>query len=191
MVPDPKDSRYGYSMSQQGFVVRYDRETGNGKMVRPTHPDSKVKLRFNWNSAIALDPHDNETIYFGSQFVHKSSNKGHEWDIISPDLTTNDPAKQKQHESGGITMDATGAENHTTILVVEPTKLEKGLLWVGTDDGLIQLTRDSGKTWNNVTPKLKSFPKGSWVAQIKASPFNAGEAYAVVNNYRKFDYKPY
>ena len=191
VVPDPKNSRFGYSMSQQGFVVRYDRETGNGKMVRPTHPDPNVKLRFNWNSAIALDPHNNETIYFGSQFVHKTSNKGHEWEIISPDLTTNDKSKQKQHESGGITMDATGAENHTTILVITPTKLEKDLLWVGTDDGLIQLTRDGGKTWANVTPKNKSFPKGSWVAQIKASPYNAGEAYAVINNYRNFDFKPY
>ena len=191
VVPDPNDSRYGYSMSQQGFVVRYDRQTGNGKIVRPTHPDPKVKLRFNWNSAIALDPHDNKTLYFGSQFVHKSSNKGHEWEIISPDLTTNDKSKQKQHESGGITMDATGAENHTTILAITPTKLEKGLLWIGTDDGLIQLTRDGGQTWNNVTPKNKSFPKGSWIAQIKASPFNAGEAYAVINNYRNFDFKPY
>ncbi len=191
VVPDPNDSRYGYSMSQQGFVVRYDRETGNGKIVRPTHPDPKVKLRFNWNSAIALDPHDNKTLYFGSQFVHKSSNKGHEWEIISPDLTTNDPNKQKQHESGGITMDATGAENNTTILVIEPTKLEKGLLWIGTDDGLIQLSRNGGESWTNVTPKNKSFPKGSWIAQIKASPFSAGEAYAVVNNYRNFDFKPY
>ncbi len=191
VVPDPKNSRYGYSMSQQGFVVRYDRETGNGKIIRPTHPDPTVKLRFNWNSAIALDPHDNETLYFGSQFVHKSSNKGHEWEIISPDLTTNDPSKQKQHESGGITMDATGAENHTTILAITPTKLEKGLLWVGTDDGLIQLSRNGGQTWTNVTPKNKSFPKGSWIAQIKASPFNAGEAYAVINNYRNFDFRPY
>ena len=191
VVPDPNDSRYGYSMSQQGFVVRYDRKTGNGKIVRPTHPDPNVKLRFNWNSAISIDPHDNKTIYFGSQFVHKSLNKGHEWDIISPDLTTNDPSKQKQHESGGITMDATGAENHTTILAITPTKLEKGLLWVGTDDGLIQLTRDGGANWTNVTPKNKNFPKGSWIAQIKASSFNAGEAYAVVNNYRNFDFRPY
>lgn len=191
VIPDPKNSRYGYGMSQQGFVGRYDRKTGYTKMIRPTHPNPDVKLRFNWNAAIAMDPFDSETLYFGSQFVHKSTNKGHEWDIISPDLTTNDPEKQKQHESGGITMDATGAENHTTILVITPTKLEKGLLWVGTDDGQIQLTRDGGNSWSNITPKIKSFPKGSWIAQIKASPFNAGEAYAVVNNYRNFDFKPY
>ncbi len=191
VIPDPKNSRYGYGMSQQGFVGRYDRKTGNAKMIRPTHSNPKVKLRFNWNAAIAMDPFDSETLYFGSQFVHKTSNKGHEWDIISPDLTTNDPEKQKQHESGGITMDATGAENHCTILTITPTNLEKGLLWVSTDDGQIQLSRNGGETWTNITPKNKSFPKGSWIAQLKASPFNAGEAYAVVNNYRNFDFKPY
>lgn len=191
VVPDPKDSRYGYSMSQQGYVGRYDRVTGNFKMVRPTHPDPTVQLRYNWNAAIAIDPFDNKTLYFGSQFVHKSGNQGHEWDIISSDLTTNDPEKQKQHESGGLTMDATGAENHCTILAITPSSLEKGLLWVGTDDGNVQLTRDGGKTWNNVTPKNKNFPKGSWIAQVKASPYNAGEAYAVINNYRNFDFKPY
>ena len=125
------------------------------------------------------------------KFVHKTTNKGHEWDIISPDLTTNDQEKQKQHESGGITMDATGAENHCTILAITPNSLEKGLLWVSTDDGQIQLSRNGGETWSNVTPKTKNFPKGSWIAQLKASPFNAGEAYAVVNNYRNFDFKPY
>ncbi|MCF6349331.1 MAG: hypothetical protein L3J20_13740 [Flavobacteriaceae bacterium] len=191
VIPDPKNSRYGYGMSQQGFVGRYDRQTGNAKLIRPTHPDPKVKLRFNWNAAIAIDPFDSETLYFGSQFVHKTSNKGHEWNIISPDLTTNDPEKQKQHESGGITMDATGAENHCTILTITPTNLEKGLLWIGTDDGQIQLSRNGGETWSNITPKIKSFPKGSWIAQIKASLFNAGEAYAVINNYRNFDFKSY
>jgi len=191
VVPDPKNTRYGYSMSQQGVVRIYDRVTGNNKMVRPTHPDPNVKLRFNWNSAIAMDPFDNETIYFGSQFVHKSTTKGHEWDIVSADLTTNDPEKQKQHESGGITMDATGAENHCTILAITPSTIEKGLLWVGTDDGQIQLSRNGGATWTNVTPKGKKILKGGWVAQIKASTFNASEAYAVVNNYRNFDFKPY
>ncbi len=191
VVPDPKNFRYGYSMSQQGSVSIYDRVTGNNKTVRPTHPDPAVKLRFNWNSAIALDPFDNETVYFGSQFVHKTVNKGHEWDIISPDLTTNDPEKQKQHESGGITMDATGAENHCSILAITPSTLEKGLLWVGTDDGQIQLSRNGGDTWTNVTPKGKKMLKGGWVAQVKASTFNAGEAYAVINNYRNFDFKPY
>ncbi len=191
VIPDPKDSRYGYSMSQQGNVSRYDRETGANKGIRPTHPDPDVKLRFNWNSAIAIDPFDDQTIYFGSQFVHKSSNQGHEWEIISPDLTTNDPDKQKQYESGGLTMDATGAENYCTILAISPSPVERDVLWAGTDDGRIQLTRDGGKSWKDVTPGVKVFPKNGWVAQIKSSANRKGEAYAVVNNYRNFDFKPY
>jgi hypothetical protein len=191
VIPDPKNARFGYGMSQQGFVGRYDLKTGNAKMIRPTHSNPDVKLRFNWNAAIAMDPFNSETLYFGSQFVHKSTNKGYEWEVISPDLTTNDHEKQKQHDSGGLTMDATGAENYCTILAITPSTLEKGLIWVSTDDGQIQITRDGGKSWANVTPKTKKFAKGSWIPQIKASSFNAGEAYAIVNNYRNFDFKPY
>ena len=191
VIPDPKDYRFGYGMSQQGYVNRYDRKTGASKLIRPTHPDPDIKLRFNWNAAIAMDPFDEESIYFGSQFVHKSSNQGHEWEIISPDLTTNDPEKQKQYDSGGLTMDATGAENYCTILVISPSTIEKDVLWVGTDDGRIQLSKDGGQHWSNITPSLKGYPKDGWVAQIKTSSFTKGEAYAVVNNYRNFDFKPY
>ncbi|MEM7106811.1 MAG: hypothetical protein AAF519_01200 [Bacteroidota bacterium] len=191
VIPDPDDSRYGYSMSQQGSVVRYDRVTGHTSTIRPTHPDPDMRLRFNWNAAIAQDPFDNSTVYFGSQFVHKSTDKGDTWSIISPDLTTNDPEKQKQDKSGGLTMDATGAENNTTILAIAPSPLEKGLLWVGTDDGLIHLTRDGGQSWANLTGSIPGMPSAGWVAQIKASTYNAGEAFAVVNNYRNFDFKPY
>ncbi len=191
VVPDPDDSRYGYSMSQEGFVVRYDRETGHTRMIRPTHPVADSILRFNWNAAIAQDPFDNNTIYFGSQFVHKSTDKGHSWTIISPDLTTNDPEKQKQHLSGGLTMDATGAENNTTILTIAPSTLEKGVIWAGTDDGKIQITRNGGDSWTDVTGNIPGMPAAGWVAQIKASDYSAGEAFAVVNNYRNFDYKPY
>ena len=191
VVPDPKNSRFGYAMSQQGNVGRYDRETGNTKMIRPTHPNIEIKLRFNWNAAIAMDPIDNETIYFGSQFVHKSTDKGHTWEIISPDLTTNNPEKQKQHESGGITMDATGAENHCTILAIEPSSLDKNTIWVGTDDGNIQLTLDGGETWTNVSKNIKKMPSEAWIPQIRASKFTKGEAYVIVNNYRQFDFTPY
>ncbi len=191
VVPDLKDNRYGYAMSQGGNVGRFDKQTGNVKNIKPIHPDPKMKLRFNWNSAIAIDPFDGETVYFGSQFVHKSTNKGHEWSLISSDLTTNNPEKQKQHESGGLTMDATGAENHCTILAITPSGLEKGLIWIGTDDGNIQITRNGGETWSNISPNIKGMPTGSWIVQIKASTYNAGEAYVVVNNYRNFDFKPY
>ena len=191
VVPDRDDSRYGYAMSQQGNVLRYDWMTGNNYGVRPTPEDPNTKLRFNWNAAIGQDPFDNSTVYFGSQFVHKSDDKGTTWKIISPDLTTNDPEKQKQSESGGLTMDATGAENHCTILVIEPSEVEPNMLWVGTDDGRVHFTRDGGMNWDDVSKNLKGLPEGSWIAQIKASKNNPGEALLVANNYRRFDYTPY
>jgi photosystem II stability/assembly factor-like uncharacterized protein len=191
VVPDRDDSRFGYAMSQQGNVSRYDWKTGNNYGVRPTHPDPDMQLRFNWNAAIGQDPFDNSTVYFGSQFVHKSSDKGLTWTVISPDLTTNDPEKQKQSESGGLTLDATGAENHCTLLVIEPSPVQKNLLWTGSDDGRVHLTQDGGATWVEVTKNLKQLPKGSWIAQIKASNKAPGTALLVANNYRRFDYKPY
>jgi photosystem II stability/assembly factor-like uncharacterized protein len=191
VVPDRDDSRFGWSMSQQGYVSRYDWKTGNNYTVRPTHPNPDIALRFNWNAAINIDPKDNSTLYFGSQFVHKSTDKGETWNIISPDLTTNDPEKLKQHESGGLTMDATGAENHCTILVIEPSEVEQNMLWVGTDDGRVHYTTNGGDDWTEVTKNIKGLPKGSWITQIKASKSNKGEALLVANDYRRFNYTPY
>lgn len=191
VVPDKDDSRFGYAMSQQGSVRRYDWKTGNNYTIRPTPPDAKTKLRFNWNAGIGQDPFDNATVYFGSQFVHKSTDKGLTWKVISPDLTTNDPEKQKQSESGGLTMDATGAENHCSILVIEPSPVEKDMLWVGTDDGRVHYTQNGGSTWTEVTSNIKGLPKGSWIPQIKASQNNKGEALLIANDYRRFNYTPY
>ncbi|MBO6534371.1 MAG: hypothetical protein JJ967_15140, partial [Muricauda sp.] len=191
VVPDPDDSRYGYAMSQQGYVSRYDWQTGDGYIVRPTPPDADTKLRFNWNAAIGQDPFNNSTVYFGSQFVHKSTDKGLTWEVISPDLTTNDKEKQKQSESGGLTMDATGAENHCTIIVIEPSPVEQNMLWVGTDDGRVHYTLNGGETWTEVTKNIKGLPTGSWIPQIKASQNNKGEALLVANDYRRFNYTPY
>ncbi|MGB1042976.1 MAG: WD40/YVTN/BNR-like repeat-containing protein, partial [Tenacibaculum sp.] len=191
VIPDKDNAHYGWTMSQQGYVSRYDYKTGNNYTVRPTHPDAKVKLRFNWNAAINIDPFDNATLYFGSQFVHKSTDKGLTWKVISPDLTTNDPTKQKQSESGGLTIDATGAENHTTILVIEPSPLEKNMFWVATDDGQVQITKNDGTTWTNVSKNIKDLPANSWITQIKASNKNKGEALLVANDYRRFNYTPY
>ena len=191
VVPDLDDSRYGYAMSQQGYVSRYDWKTGNNYIVRPTHPEADTRLRFNWNAAIGQDPFDNSTVYFGSQFVHVSKDKGQTWKVISPDLTTNDPEKQKQSESGGLTLDATGAENHCTLLVIEPSSVEKDMLWVASDDGRVHFTQDAGSTWNEVTKNIKGLPKGSWITQIKASNKNKGEALLVANDYRRFNYTPY
>ena len=191
VVPDKDNSRFGYAMSQQGNVSRYDWQTGNNYGVRPTHPNPDVMLRFNWNAAIGQDPFDNNVVYFGSQFVHKSINKGLTWEVISPDLTTNDPEKQKQSESGGLTLDATGAENHCTLLVIEPSPLKKNILWTGSDDGRVHITQDGGNSWVEITKNLKQLPEGSWITQIKASNKNAGTALLVANDYRRYNYTPY
>jgi len=191
VIPDRDNARYGWTMSQQGYVSRYDWQTGNNYGVQPTHPDANVQLRFNWNAAINIDPFNNNTIYFGSQFVHKSNDKGDTWAIISPDLTTNNPEKLKQRDSGGITIDATGAENHCTILVIEPSPIEKDMLWVGTDDGRVHVTKNGGDSWAEVSKAIPGLPKGSWIVQIKASNKNKGEALLVANDYRRFNYEPY
>jgi len=190
VVPDQSDPRYCYAMSQQGNVGRIDIQTGKTKSIKPVHPEG-IDLRFNWNAGMAHDPFDNKTIYFGSQFLHKSTDRGENWTIISPDLTTNDPEKQKYGESGGLTYDVTGAENHTCILAIAPSPVQEGVVWVGTDDGNIQLTQDGGKTWTNLNKELKDVPTGSWIPQIHASKYNAGEAFVVVNNYRRNDFSAY
>ncbi|AQS93599.1 hypothetical protein BXQ17_05800 [Polaribacter sp. BM10] len=191
VVPDKDDSRYGWTMSQQGSVSRFDYLTGNNYSVKPTHKDPNVELRFNWNSAINIDPFDNSTLYFGSQFVHKSTDKGLTWTVISPDLSTNDPEKLRQSESGGLTMDATGAENHCTVLVIEPSLLQKDVIWAATDDGQVHITMNGGNSWTNVAKNLKGLPENSWITQIKASNKNKGEALLIANDYRRFNYTPY
>ncbi len=190
VVSVPDDARYCYSMSQQGYLSRNDILTGDSKMIKPVHPDG-LDLRFNWNAAIAQNPFNNNSIYFGSQFVHKSYDRGENWEIISPDLTTNDPEKQKQHLSGGLTFDATGAENHTTIISIAPSPLDENVIWVGTDDGNLQLTMDGGASWENVYNQIKGAPENAWIPQIHPSKYNAGEAFVVVNNYRQNDYNAY
>ncbi|GAB4093125.1 WD40/YVTN/BNR-like repeat-containing protein [Flaviaesturariibacter terrae] len=191
VMPDPDDASWVYSMSQQGYVNRMNWKTGERWFVRPPSTDPKVKFRFNWNAAMAQDPFDRNTIYFGSQFVHKSGDKGASWQTISPDPTTNNAAQQKQDENGGLTLDVTGAENYNTILAIEPSRLERGLIWAGTDDGNVQLTRDGGKTWTNFRGRIPGMPVGAWVPQIRASRYKAGEVFVVCNDYRRGDFKPY
>ena len=191
VVPDPQNpERYGYAMSQGGNLGRYDLESGHTRFIKPVHPEG-VPLRFNWNAAIALDPFEEGALYYGSQFVHRSEDKGENWTLISPDLTTNDPEKQKQLESGGLTYDVTQAENHTTIISIAPSTLEKGVIWVGTDDGNLQLTQDAGQTWTNLADRLPGLPKGSWIPQIRPSTYNKGEAFVVANDYRRDNWEPY
>ncbi|MFZ1533318.1 MAG: hypothetical protein WAT14_04080, partial [Chitinophagaceae bacterium] len=192
-MPDNDEAGWVYSMSQGGSVGRVNYKTGERWNIRPPYlgTDEKNMYRFNWNAAIAQDPFDKNTIYYGSQHVHKSKNKGASWETISPDLTTNDSAKIDQSTTGGLTLDITGAENHCTILAIEPSTKQKGVIWVGTDDGNVQLTTDDGKTWTNFRGKIPGLPNGSWIPQIKASRHNAGEAFVVANDYRRGDFKPY
>lgn len=185
----PGNSRYVYAQSQQGNVGLVDRTTGDSRFIKPVHPDD-VKLRFHWNAAIAQDPFNDCGVYFGSQFVHYSTDCGQNWTILSPDLTTNDTSKQKQHISGGLTIDATGAENHTTILAIAPSPLDKNVIWVTTDDGNLQLTQDGGKTWTNLGSKLPGMTAGSWIPYIELSQKNKGEAFVIVNDYRRNDWRP-
>lgn len=189
-MPVPGDGRYCYAQSQGGSLRRFDLTTGWNKSIRPV-ADGDEKLRFNWNAALAQDPFDNSTIYFGSQHVHRSTDRGDSWTKISPDLTTNDPEKQKQDESGGISLEATGAENHCTVITISPSPLRQGLIWAATDDGMIQVTEDGGVNWRNTSPKIKGMPRNAWVPQITASTHNPEEAFAVVNDYRQGDNAAY
>lgn len=190
VVPDPKDSDYGYSMGQAGGLYRYHRSSGQLQIIKPVHPEGEY-LRFNWNAGIGIDPHDDKTIYYGSQYVHKSADHGQTWEIISPDLTSNDPQKQEFLESGGLTYDATGAENHTTIISIAPCPQEEGVIWVGTDDGNVQITKNGGESWTNVTKNIPGFPEGGWVAQVQPSKHRKGEAFVTVDDHWRNNWKPY
>jgi photosystem II stability/assembly factor-like uncharacterized protein len=189
VVPDPDDPSWVYSMSQQGNLGRVNYKTGERWYVKPPVLDTANKFRFNWNSGIGVDPLDPSTVYYGSHVLHRSRDKGASWEVVSPDLTTNNPDQQKQDETGGLTLDITGAETHNTILAIAPSYKEKGVIWIGTDDGNVQLTRDGGKTWTNF--RIPGMPVGAWVPQVRASRYNAGEAFVVVNDYRRGDFKPY
>jgi photosystem II stability/assembly factor-like uncharacterized protein len=190
VLPHPSNPRIAYAMAQEGSLARVDMLTGMTESIKPVHPDGEW-LRWHWNAAIAGDPSNVDGVYYGSQYVHYSPDQGRTWTIISPDLTTNNPDKQKALESGGLTFDVTGAENHTCILTIAPSPQNPKTLWVGTDDGNIQVSKDGGATWTNCSPKIKGLPEGAWVPHIHASAYDAGEAFVVVNNYRQNDWNAY
>ncbi|HWR33738.1 MAG TPA: hypothetical protein VN451_09435 [Chitinophagaceae bacterium] len=192
VMPDAEDPSWVYSMSQGGNVGRRNWKTGESWFIKPPSLNPKLILRWNWNSALAQDPFDKKTIYYGSQFLHRSSNKGVSWETISPDLSVNDSVKIKAYQNtGGLTLDITGAETHGTILAIAPSTKEQGTIWIGTDDGNVQLTKDGGKTWTNFRGKIPGMPLGCWIPQVTASRFNAGEVFVVANDYRRGDFKPY
>lgn len=189
-IPDPEDSLTGYAMSQEGYLFRWNLRTGERRMIRPAGPPG-VELRFNWNAALAIDPFDPATIYFGSQFVHRSRDRGMSWEIISPDLTTDNPEWQHQDESGGLTRDVTGAENYTTIVAIAPSPVQRGLIWAGTDDGRLHVTSDGGESWTSVERNLDGVPENTWVAHIEPSHHDAETAYVVFDDHRRSNWETY
>ena len=182
--PYPKDSMQGYSMSQQGYLTRWNVRTGERRSIRPVN-DAGDTLRFNWNSGFAQDPFDTETIYYGSQYLHKSTDRGETWTRISGDLTSDNPAWQQQVKSGGLTPDDSGAENYTTIISVAPSPKAKGVLWVGTDDGRVHVTRNSGQSWSSIEKGAHGVPAHTWVPHIYASTYDAGTAFIVFDDHRR------
>jgi len=188
--PDPADPDYVYAELQGGLVGRVNRYTHQSRTIQP-RPDYKEKLRFNWNTPLAASPTEKGTIYIGGQFLFRSRDHGQTWDRISPDLTTNDPEKQKQEQSGGITVDNSAAEMHTTIYSISESPKDKSTIWVGTDDGNVQVTRDGGKSWKNVVENVTGLPKNSWVSWVQASNFDAGTAYATFDRHTFGDFAPY
>nr|WP_299340888.1 hypothetical protein [Allomuricauda sp.] len=197
-VPIPGSEHEVYANLQGGVIFHVDSRHGN---VRNIHPYPKIvgsagdaiedhKYRFNWDAPIVISPHDPNTVYTGGNVVFRSTDRGHSWDEISGDLTTND--KSKQRTSGGeIYQDNTAAEFHCTILYIDESPVEKGVIWVGTDDGNVQLTRDGGATWTKLNDRIKGLPAFAWVSKIHASEHDAGTAFVTVDQHRMDDFRPH
>jgi photosystem II stability/assembly factor-like uncharacterized protein len=188
---DPTDPAYVYAESQGGEIARMNRFTHELMDIKPQPNYGEGKLRFNWNTPVHMSPNQPGTIYIGAQFLFRSRDHGHTWDRISPDLTTNDPEKQKQEQSGGVTVDNSEAEMHTTIYSISESPRDGQTIWVGTDDGNLQLTRDGGKTWTNVVGNVPDLPKASWVSWVEASRFDPATAYAAFDRHTFGDMDPY
>jgi photosystem II stability/assembly factor-like uncharacterized protein len=191
--PDPKDPDVAYAGSDAAIITRYDHSTNQLQDISPYPLDTSgngaanLKYRFQWTEPILVSNYDSNVIYTASQYVMKTSDRGHSWSAISPDLTRND--KSKQQPSGGkITLDITSVEYYDTVFALAESTLKQGMLWAGTDDGLIQLTRNDGKTWENVTPK--DMPEWSMVSIIEASHHDPGTAYAAIDRHKLDDLNP-
>jgi photosystem II stability/assembly factor-like uncharacterized protein len=190
-LPDPN---IVYAADYQGNITRYDRHIGQIKSITEqpelsdAHGASFLEHRFQWTAPVLLSPHDPNTLYHAGERLFKTTDGGVHWQAISPDLTRNDKSKQ-QPSGGDITLDDTGTEYYDTIFAVAESPISRGLIWIGTDDGLVQITRDEGKNWANVTPK--DLPEWSRVSQIDASPLDAGTAYVAVDRHQNDDLRPY
>ena len=191
MWVDPTDPTYIYAESQGGYIGRVNRKTHETRDIKPLPRYKEGKLRFNWNAPIYVSPTRNGTIYIGSQFLHRSRDFGQTWERISPDLTTNDPEKQKQEQSGGVTVDNSSAEMHTTIFAIAESPKNPSVIWVGTDDGNLQVTRDAGAHWTNVVGNINGLPKNAWVTTVETSHRDPGTVYATFDLHTFGDMRPY
>jgi photosystem II stability/assembly factor-like uncharacterized protein len=192
----PDDPNVVFAGNYQGTITRYDRRTGQSRniMVWPESSSGEgagaVKYRFQWTCPIVLSPHDPNTLYHAGNRVFRTRDEGASWEAISPDLTRNDPSKLGA-SGGPITKDNTGAEYYCTIFAFEESPVQKGVFWAGSDDGLVHVTRDGGRTWTNVTSNIKGFPEWGTVSIIEASPHDAATAYVVVDAHRLDNMRPY
>ena len=191
MFEDPSDPAYVYAEAQGGEIGRVNRFTHEIRSIKPYARYGEKKLRFNWNTPIHMSPNEKGTIYIGAQYLFRSRDHGQSWDRISPDLSTNDPEKQKQEESGGVTIDNSAAEMHTTIYSISESPKNGQMIWVGTDDGNVQLTRDGGKAWTNLIGNVSGVGKNPWVSWVEASRFDEAVAYATFDRHTYGDMKPY
>ena len=197
-MPVPGQPHLVYSNSQGGSINLSDTRSGNTMRIHPypvkvgSTGDAIVdhKFRFNWDAPIHISPHDPGVVYFGGNVLFKSSDYGYSWEEISPDLTTDDP--DKELTSGGeVVTDNTAAEFHCTIITIAESPVARGVIWVGTDDGNLQVTRDGGATWKNVKDNVDGLPEFTWIAKIDASHHRAGTAYVAVDHHRSDDFAPY
>ncbi|KPK57063.1 MAG: hypothetical protein AMS21_11965 [Gemmatimonas sp. SG8_38_2] len=188
---DPADPDFIYVEYQGGMVGRLQRSTGENKGIKPYPEEGEDKLRFNWNTPLHVSQANPGTLYLGTQYLYRTLDRGDSWERISPDLTTNDPEKQRQEESGGLTTDNTTAENHTTIITISESPVNPQVIWVGTDDGNLQVTQDDGGDWTNVVRNVPNLPEATWVSHVEASRFDAATAYVTFDGHRTGDMATY
>ncbi len=188
--PDKDDHNIVYWQMQGGLFGQTDKRYQSMRLIAPMETKESGKLRFNWDAAISMSPTSNR-VYVGAQYLYKSSDRANSWTRISPDLSTNNPEKQKQENSGGLTVDNSTAENHTTIFCIAESALDQELIWVGTDDGNLQVTVDGGKNWTNTVGNIEGLPANTWCTSVYPSRFEKGTAYASFDGHRNNDFKPY
>ncbi len=202
---NPDDWSEVYTSMENGSFFRYNAKTHDIKSIRPnpsnTHnfynyisdtiTDIRSAVRFNWSAPMVMSTNDPSTTYVAANYVFKTTDKGQNWEIISPDLTTNDPIKRKFGRSGGITPDNTGAETHCSITAMEISDIDERIMWVGTDDGNVQLTRDGGQSWSNKRINIPSVPRGTWCSRVESSHTNPSVAYVSFDGHRTDDNRPW